>query len=77
MTRTKNIKKLKLSIITLDGKCIKKIVKTPPRKIFTADGIERMLLSLSQSIEKDYPDADFRLVPLGPAEFKFIQVVKE
>jgi hypothetical protein len=48
------------------------VQRAPANKGFTADGIEQILEAAEKYAEKRYPNADFRLVEIGPGAFNFI-----
>jgi hypothetical protein len=51
---------------------IRKVFYSPPGQFWTAEGIQAQLEHTAKQIEQRHPGEDYRLVPLGPAEFNFV-----
>lgn len=52
----------------------RKIFSPPAGKYFTAGGVNAQLGHTAAQIEKNFPGHEYKLVPLGPAEFNFVWI---
>lgn len=55
-----------------DIKKQKVVVQAPPHRLFTEASIDGAVENFGMDLEKAYPNSEFRLVQVGPAEFNFI-----
>lgn len=49
-----------------------RILRAKPGHGIGAEGIEGILFQVADELEAKYPDDDFRLVPIGEAQFNFV-----
>jgi hypothetical protein len=63
-----------ITVIMLDGKRVRRRVRAGPRKRITSEGLEGIVLSAANAIERDFPGREFRLLPLSGASFNFVEV---
>jgi hypothetical protein len=68
---------IRLQVILRDNKRVSKIVRTPPGRVFTESGIESVLRSEAEMVEKFFPGREFRMVPLSGGTFNFVEIAKE
>lgn len=50
----------------------RQVLHAPPRRLFTGDGVNQILLRTINKIEEKFPSEDYRMVPIGPAAFNFV-----
>jgi hypothetical protein len=68
------IRHVNITIITLDGKRLRRRIHAGPRKRITSDGVTNILESEAELMEKHFPGRAFRLVPLQGAAFNLVEV---
>lgn len=62
------------TVMLRDKTIIRRRLRTPPRKMFTAEGLEQLLADEAGRIEQFFPGREFRLVPLrGGKHFNFVE----
>jgi hypothetical protein len=63
-----------ITVITLDGKRVRRRVRAAPGMKLTPAGIDRILESQANQLEEAFPGRAFRLVPLQSCAFNLIEV---
>lgn len=56
------------------AKPITRTYRAGPRCRFTAAGVDKVIEEIADHLEANFPDQEFRLVPIGPAAFNFVGV---
>jgi hypothetical protein len=46
----------------------------PEGKVFTSEGIDQLLEHISAQVERAYPTEEYRLAPVGSAQFNFVHI---
>lgn len=68
-------RRIVLKVLPAGEASIKKqkvVVQAPAHRLFTEKSIDGTVESFAADLEKAYPNSEFRLVQIGPAEFNFI-----
>jgi hypothetical protein len=68
------LRHVSITVITLDGKRLRRRVCATPRKRFTSDGVEEILNSEAERLEQAFPGRAFRLIPLQGCAFNLVEV---
>ncbi len=67
------VKALKLKVFTPGNKGgFVRTVRAPKGRRFTEDGIEGVLVQMAGEIEKQWPNEEYSLVPIGAGAFNFV-----
>jgi len=67
------LKRVTVKVLCPDGRMVKKILRCPPGRHVNDAGIEKLLDQFAESIEKDFPGVDYKLVELAEAGcFNFV-----
>jgi hypothetical protein len=70
-------RKLDISVMLLNGTKIRRRLRTPPGEALTQKGVEAVLESEVERVEKFFPGREFRLVELLDGGFNFVEVPAE
>ena|SRR5579864_1710213 len=70
-------KNVRFTVILADGKRFPKIVRAMAGRLISSKGIDAILEQEASTVEKYFPDREFRLVPLSSGDFNFIEMSAE
>jgi len=73
----KKLSRVDITVVKLDGKKIRRSVRTPPGNLLTPDGLEAVLKQEAERVTEFFPELEFRLVPmLDGRSFNFMEIPK-
>jgi hypothetical protein len=73
----KKLSRVDITVVKLDGKKIRRTLRTPPGRLLTPDGLEVVLKQEAERVTEFFPELEFRLVPLlDGRSFNFVEIPK-
>lgn len=63
-----------ITVITLDGKRLRRCLLAGARRQFTPQGVDSILESQANQLEQAFPGRAFHLVPLAGCRFNLVEV---